>query len=239
MKRECDIVRDLLPLYLEDMVSGGTGDFVREHLAECPGCAAQWETMKTDGDARSDAQERKAEAKGLIQVKKKLRKKRFNAVTITAVCLLAIVGLLHLFPVYRLAQISWAVDYYDRQEIEMLLYIGSAGDRAEAQAVLRQADAAFRDCAHTSAENEEAYGLLSRYATDTDYYSNAAFATHSLELWSAHLGESEGYLWVFYSNEVYDSEGDVLRGGWNIPSLWRVEKNDAGEWVVVKIKEHP
>ena len=35
MKNECKIVRDVLPLYLEDMVSEETADFVKEHIAKC------------------------------------------------------------------------------------------------------------------------------------------------------------------------------------------------------------
>ena len=32
MKNECNIVRDILPLYVEDMVSEETAKFVKEHL---------------------------------------------------------------------------------------------------------------------------------------------------------------------------------------------------------------
>ena len=38
MKNECNIVRDILPLYVEDMVSEETEKFVKEHLAECKNC---------------------------------------------------------------------------------------------------------------------------------------------------------------------------------------------------------
>ena len=32
MKKECSVVRDVLPLYLEHMVSEGTTVFLKEHL---------------------------------------------------------------------------------------------------------------------------------------------------------------------------------------------------------------
>ena len=41
MKVTCDIIRDLLPLYAEDMVSDDTKAMVEEHLADCPDCAQQ------------------------------------------------------------------------------------------------------------------------------------------------------------------------------------------------------
>jgi len=40
MKTECGVVRDLLPLYLEDMVSEETRSFVKAHLEGCPECEA-------------------------------------------------------------------------------------------------------------------------------------------------------------------------------------------------------
>ena len=120
-----------------------------------------------------------------------------------------------------------------------MAYIGSGADRAEAQSILRQADAAFHDCKHTSAENEKLYGVLSRYATDTDLWNDVSFVNHSLELWSAHLDDTEGYLWVYYSYEAINSEGQVVHSSKNIPSLWTVEKDSTGEWIVTSIKEHP
>lgn len=120
----------------------------------------------------------------------------------------------------------------------MALFIGSSADRAEAQSVLRLADEAFNDTRHTHAENEAAYGLLARYATATDSYGgNASYNAHSLELWSAHLSENEGWLWVYYSSETFDHNGGTLCGSWRIPSLWRVERGSDG-WIVTAIREH-
>lgn len=60
MKNECSIVRDLLPLYLEDMLSEQTAAFVRSHLADCPACRAELDSLtegvsteKVGEDARS------------------------------------------------------------------------------------------------------------------------------------------------------------------------------------------
>ena len=46
MKNECNIIRDILPLYVEDMVSADTSAFVEEHLEKCAGCHAELEDMK-------------------------------------------------------------------------------------------------------------------------------------------------------------------------------------------------
>lgn len=46
MRNECNIIRDILPLYSEEMVSKDTKDFVREHLIGCPECRAELESIK-------------------------------------------------------------------------------------------------------------------------------------------------------------------------------------------------
>jgi len=130
-------------------------------------------------------------------------------------------------------------NYYTEEETSKAIRLGSVSDRREAQAVLRLADKAFMDIKSTRAENEEEYGLLSRYATHTDVYGDVAFNEYSLELWSAHLDKDEGWIWVFYSSKTFNHDGDVVRSSYRIPSLWQVEKSDTGEWVVVHIKEHP
>ena len=45
MKMECDVIRDLLPLYAEGMVSEKSRTLVEDHLKECDRCRAQYEHM--------------------------------------------------------------------------------------------------------------------------------------------------------------------------------------------------
>ena len=241
MKNECSYVRDVLPLYLENMVSEETSAFVKEHLENCPECAAELEAMKAGTKVEkigSDMQNtlETEVLKSMKAIRKRFRKKAFRVGAIIALGVL-----IHIFPVYRIVHIGPMTmgNYYSNEQIAKALYIGSASDRREAQTVLRLADKAFMDVRSTRAENEEEYGLLSRYATPTDSYGDTAFNEHSLELWSAHLGEDEGWIWVFYSSETFRHDGSTTNGSWRVPSLWKVEKNDTGEWVVVEIHEHP
>lgn len=246
MKNECSIVRDILPLYLENMVSDETGAFVKEHLKDCPECTAELEALKAGpkvekiGSEMRDSLEVEV-MKSMKATRKKFRKKAYRVAAIIAGIFIIVCVLLHFFPVYRIVDIGSMTtgNYYSSDQIAKAFYIGSASDRREAQAVLRLADQAFNDVQHTSVENEEKYGLLARYATDTDSYGDTAFNEHSLELWSAHLGRDEGYIWVYYSSETFNHDGSIAHGSRNIPSLWKVERNDSGEWVVVQIREHP
>lgn len=245
MKNECSYVRDVLPLYLENMVSEETGAFVKEHLEKCPECTTELEAMKTETKVEKVGSELRdnleAEVlKSMKTIRKRFRKKVYRVAAIISAIIIALGVLIHIFPVYRIMHIGPMTmgNYYSNEQIAKALYIGSVSDRREAQTVLRLADKAFNDTRHTRAENEEEYGLLSRYATHTDVYGDVSFNEHSLELWSAHLGEDEGWIWVFYSSETFNHDGSIACGSWHIPSLWKVEKNDTGEWVVVQICEH-
>lgn len=42
----------------------------------------------------------------------------------------------------------------------------------------------------------------------------------------------------YFGSETFNHDGSLACGSFNVPSLWKVEKNDTGEWVVVHIKEH-
>lgn len=49
MKIDCCAVRDLLPLYIEDIVSPETAELVKAHLDECEDCRKELETLSADG----------------------------------------------------------------------------------------------------------------------------------------------------------------------------------------------
>ncbi len=42
---ECDIISDLLPLYLEHMTRAETNEFIQEHISVCDSCRASYEHM--------------------------------------------------------------------------------------------------------------------------------------------------------------------------------------------------
>ncbi len=81
MKNDCSIVRDLLPLYVEDMVSKDTAEFVDEHLKDCTDCSEELKMLKEGGITETEseiAEAEKAKAKSFKKVMKKLNT-RFNS----------------------------------------------------------------------------------------------------------------------------------------------------------------
>lgn len=48
MKTDCCIVRDILPLYAENMVSNETSSLIKAHLNECEDCRKEAESLMSD-----------------------------------------------------------------------------------------------------------------------------------------------------------------------------------------------
>lgn len=46
--KNCAIVKDLLPLYIEDMVSTETELFIKEHLETCEDCRSEYDILKSE-----------------------------------------------------------------------------------------------------------------------------------------------------------------------------------------------
>lgn len=85
MKQECNIIRDILPLYVEDMVCDDTADFVKEHLAKCPECQRESEQLKEPEKINTNA-----DAAPLVSLKRKLWKKKVQTICFTSLIILAL-----------------------------------------------------------------------------------------------------------------------------------------------------
>ena len=90
MKMECDVIRDLLPLYAEKIASPATNALVEQHLAECPDCRAQLEQMEQPLPVQPELQ---PEAP-LENIRRTMRKKSIRtaaAAVLTALCAVVLV----------------------------------------------------------------------------------------------------------------------------------------------------
>ena len=94
MKTECSVVRDLLPLYVEDMVSEETAEHINEHLATCEECKAELERLK-EGAELTAIEEKPAvrvdSAKPFKKIVKKINR-QFYSVAYAALVFLIFLG---------------------------------------------------------------------------------------------------------------------------------------------------
>ena len=111
MKISCDVIEDLLPLYVDDMVSEDSRQLVEEHLKECTTCQKMMEEMKKENslghgkEGLADA-ERKA-IEPLKKIRRKIRRKRIAAVLMAAVLVAATGGIGHYWYYDKKSYISW------------------------------------------------------------------------------------------------------------------------------------
>ena len=112
MKKECSIIRDMLPLYFENMVSEDTAEFVKKHIENCPDCAAELKAMKSGKEiSETEPSKRESDAKVITAVKKKIAKKIVK--TVAVVCLAHRVwsAIHHPFPADSSAAVSSALRF--------------------------------------------------------------------------------------------------------------------------------
>lgn len=120
---ECDIIRDLMPLYAEKMVSEKSGEAVEEHLRECEQCREIYEKMSAPAP-RTQFQTRPQESFRKYVRKKKwgygLKVALLTLAGVAAVLLLrfaltgGLIGLLALDGELAEAEVDTDINHYER-----------------------------------------------------------------------------------------------------------------------------
>ncbi len=85
MRNECNIIRDLLPLYAEKMVSSDTVAFIEEHLKDCEACRKEYEGIKEPHPTKEISH-----AAPLLKLSRKMKIKRIQTIALTAVFVIAL-----------------------------------------------------------------------------------------------------------------------------------------------------
>ena len=113
MKISCNIIEDLLPLYVDDAVSEDSRQLVEEHLKECASCRKIQEEIIRENQfsleqRKLSADERKkAEIRSLKKIRSNIRRKRILSVVLSAVLVLGVCGFGHYWYYDRESSLSW------------------------------------------------------------------------------------------------------------------------------------
>lgn len=89
--KNCNIIKDLLPLYIDGVASEETGKFVENHIAGCKECAKELELLKEDIPTKERIDENMEEIKPIIKIKKQIRKKQVFIAGISALAVAAVI----------------------------------------------------------------------------------------------------------------------------------------------------
>ena len=65
MSKECEIVRDLLPLYAEGLTSEASNEFVEKHLKDCAECTQLLKDMREEPQPQPRKEESELPLKAL------------------------------------------------------------------------------------------------------------------------------------------------------------------------------
>jgi hypothetical protein len=83
--RECSIVRDILPLYVENVISDDTKQFVDEHLNHCAECKKELELSQTDIPVKKNCSENDSGVEVIKKIGLDIKKKRVFTGILSAV----------------------------------------------------------------------------------------------------------------------------------------------------------
>ena len=207
MDNECSIVKDLLPLYAEDLTSGETAAFVKAHLEGCAACRAEYETVKEP--PKAPAEETAAPLKA---VKKKLLKKRL-LIALCAVLGTLIVGFA-------------AFLFFDSRPVTHAIFFDwTDSDIYPNDVIVAAGDALVKDfetmegCklySYTYAGDEKSTENLA-YINEFGHYDQCIVFESVFRsplfgggAWEAH----EIYTWTWYLGRAYGGEWEVVQKGY-------------------------
>ena len=113
MNKQCEIVQDLLPLYVDGACSESSAAMVKEHLESCPECKALYEKLCSDtGEGTL-----KAEMVGVVaKHERKVKKKRL--VTIVASVVLTIVLIFTVINLWPASIDYGSSEIYSREDMD-------------------------------------------------------------------------------------------------------------------------
>ncbi len=91
-KITCNVIRDLLPLYVDGVLSEDSSSLVEPHLSTCEGCSEYFHALKAS--VGQFMQKKNSDDKAALKkIRKKIHSKRLLTVVITAVCAVFVIGL--------------------------------------------------------------------------------------------------------------------------------------------------
>lgn len=118
MKISCNIIRDLLPLYAEDLASEDTRALVEEHLCTCEDCTNELNTMKKAAPIPVEAS-----PESLDKVKKIIRRRRAVSVMAAVMTVITIASAVftYMFTPFQLTKDQALDDFYVREDGAVVL----------------------------------------------------------------------------------------------------------------------
>ncbi len=208
----CNIIQDILPLYLDGVACEDTKELVKEHLQGCEGCRRQAERLQKDLVLPQSIAFQLAQAKVIKGLKRSFLKKKVLVALISALAAALLVAGL-----YSAAVLTKRCVSYDAGDISVVqqdgkLYAVYEGDLVKAGTV------AFGPSPVTVDGEEKNVAVFYYYETPWDRYIEPLFAgAEDGSPWEGrfYLGEADQIDQVYYGEfqlDVLPLDADSLLG---------------------------
>lgn len=127
----CNVIKDVLPLYLDDVVSQDTREMVEEHLESCDACRKEADILKSSVGLPADRSTKLLDARILKNLKKRLFKRKAVIAILSAAAAAAVI-----FGVYCILTLPKIFIPYDSarisiEEVDGKLYASYEGDNLD------------------------------------------------------------------------------------------------------------
>lgn len=203
-KLSCEIIKDLIPLYIDDVCSKETAAAIEEHIKECPDCKALLESMKEDLPINGNSNSSSEEEKALIGKIKKTVDRKNNTIKFICIAICAaviVVGALFILPLKRIPAQSIAIDF-NKADItvpddDMVGVKFEAGGWRDDTIFFYPSDKDFDDCLFTRVALEEYPDK--DFAVDEDYISS--------DMQMSVIKISSNYTIANYRRELIENDG--------------------------------
>ncbi len=237
MKTNCDVIRDLIPLYVDRTASEESIRLVDEHCTECNDCRKTIEMCQADIEVNSNNKEK------MEKVWKNLRKQKIKKLVRNIVIVVLIIASLPFMVSGCEYMLDDIFNYGLRNCIEEAfgeeIYAESKKgysleDKKALEPMMKKIEEALNFYG-TEKEAEEKFGELSRYCVSSESYE-ATKIDVELKFVTAKLYNDTGYLWIEYTQQGILENGEVEFGSWEILSRITLVKF-YDEWEAVNTME--
>lgn len=185
MKYECDIAMDLMPLYVDDLLSENSKIFVKNHIDSCESCRKYYEKLSSEIKIPVSKEVRFSDLRPIEYLKSNLSKKIIKKVLATVLVVGLCVGALLFATLYKLPVDSQKMDFYVKDDFLMMKYDGQG------------------DLLYSAGESWDNKKVWTIYFWQTPW-----------EKYLSPLYEKEKYktdfMPLYNVKKVYDNEGNIL-----------------------------
>lgn len=240
MDKNCDIVRDLIPLVADDIASENSKMFVEKHCETCNECKKElWIARQDIATEKSETVENEV-MENISKMQKKEKVKKIINVSLIAI-LLIVIGVFTAFFIDNTREKSYMEEYFGKELISEYNNGYSPADEKEVEPLMKKINNAL-NFVGTEKQAEKQFGELHSLCTylednkkSSDYKVNAKVTLNTVKIYN-----DVGCLWFDYSKEVIDkTTGECVEGSADIPVRLSIAKNNNDEWLVISEKEAP